>query len=171
MTHWVFNAVEDLEDRLCALLMAVILLVLGLQIVSRYLVGDPPSWTEEVSRQLFVWMVFLGASGAVRTRSHIAIDVLTQRLGRRARQACLWVWSGLTLFFLGQLIFWGGRAVGRVWPTQTATLEISMGIVYLILPISALCMTLRLLQNLHDDLRGVSHDGSLLAPTENANPS
>lgn len=171
MTRSVFRAFDHLEDRLCALLMAVILMVLGLQIVSRYLVGDPPSWTEEVSRHLFVWMVFLGASGAVRTRSHIAIDVLTQRIGRRARQVCLWVWSGLTLFFLGQLIYWGSRAVGRVWPTQTATLEISMGIVYLILPISALCMTVRLIQNLRDDLRGEPYASSPIPSTERANAS
>lgn len=147
---------ERLEERLCAALMAAILVVLGLQIGSRYLIGDPLSWTEEVARHLFVWMVFLGASGAVRSRSHIAIDVLTLRMGRRTRQVCVCAWSALTLFFLAQLVYWGSRAVVRVWPTQTATLEISLGLVYLIVPVSALGMALRLLQNLRDEVAGAS---------------
>ena len=43
--------------------MAAILVVLALQVGSRVL-DAPLSWTEEVARHLFIWMVFFGASGA-----------------------------------------------------------------------------------------------------------
>ena len=45
---------------------AGILIVVVVQIVSR-LIGQPVSWSEEATRFLFVWMVFLGLAAGFRT--------------------------------------------------------------------------------------------------------
>jgi len=41
------------------------------QVIARYAFGHPITWTEEVCRYLFVWVVFVGAGVAERSRAHI----------------------------------------------------------------------------------------------------
>ena len=64
---------DNFEDEVASLLMMAITVILILQICTRYFLGDPLSWTEEVSRHLFVWLVFFGASGAIRMAASVAI--------------------------------------------------------------------------------------------------
>ena len=45
-------------------------------VVLRYAFNDPLTWGEELIVGLFTWMVFIGASAAVRTHMHIRIDVM-----------------------------------------------------------------------------------------------
>ena len=63
---------SDALDRLCrwgALAAMVLMVVLiGIQVVARYLWSQPPSWTEEGARYAMVWAGLLGATVAFRTR-------------------------------------------------------------------------------------------------------
>jgi len=45
--------------------MAVCILI---QIVARYLIDEPPAWTEELARHAMIWAGFLGATVACRRR-------------------------------------------------------------------------------------------------------
>jgi len=63
---------SDALDRLCrwSALAAMVLMVvlIGVQVVARYLWSQPPSWTEEGARYAMVWAGLLGATVAFRTR-------------------------------------------------------------------------------------------------------
>ena len=91
---------DNFEDEVASLLMMAITVILILQVCTRYFLGDPLSWTEEVSRHLFVWLVFFGASGAIRDRSHIAVDVVSEHLSLRMRLIIMLGSNLLVLFFL-----------------------------------------------------------------------
>src|SRR5258706_12716479 len=56
--------------------MAFSAVLLFVNVVLRYWFLSPIAWAEELSLYLVVWMVFVGASVATRTRGHIAIDLL-----------------------------------------------------------------------------------------------
>lgn len=146
--HWL----DNFEDEVASLLMMAITVILILQICTRYFLGDPLSWTEEVSRHLFVWLVFFGASGAIRDRSHIAVDLVNARLRPRARLVVMLGSHVLVLFFLGNLLYWGALAVGRMWSLATATLEIPFGLVYTVFPITATLMIVRTLVQMREDV-------------------
>jgi TRAP-type C4-dicarboxylate transport system permease small subunit len=142
------------EDWVASALMAAILVVLALQVGSR-VIGAPLSWTEEVARHLFIWMVFFGGSGAIRDRSHVSIDLAVRALPRRTRLLVALSGNVLVLFFLCNVIYWGARAVARMWSIPTVTLEIPFGAIYLVLPIAGVLMTLRtVLQMAEDAERG-----------------
>ena len=62
---------------LMALAIAILIIPVTLQIVSRYTALIPSwIWTEELSRFLFIWMVMLGSMIAVREGTHFVVDVL-----------------------------------------------------------------------------------------------
>jgi len=66
-----------------AMLASLGLVVYGVAL--RYGLNQPQTWLDEVVGYLLVATVMLGACDALRKREHIAIDLLTARLGRRAR--------------------------------------------------------------------------------------
>ena len=98
------------------------------QVIARYAFGHPITWTEEVCRYLFVWVVFVGAGVAERSRAHITLDFLTSRLSPSVRRRLdvvngilcvgmvllLFVWYGwsLTVVSMRQQSPFGGPPVG-----------------------------------------------------------
>lgn len=60
-----------------ALLLGVLLGLVVYQILARWVDFIPRAlWTEEISRFLLVWVIFLGAAIGVRERSHFVVEVL-----------------------------------------------------------------------------------------------
>lgn len=55
------------------------------EVLARYLFNAPTVWAAELSQLLLIWGVFLGAAVLLRDGRHIAITMLTGRLGRRGR--------------------------------------------------------------------------------------
>ena len=64
-------------------LMALIVLVVTWQVVTRFLMSTPSSVTEELARFLLIWIGVLGSSYALRTRAHLGIDILSTKLQDR----------------------------------------------------------------------------------------
>ena len=62
-----------LLEFVAAILLMGITLVVTMQVVCRYLLKDLPPWSEELSRYLFIWAIFMGACvalGAALSRQH-----------------------------------------------------------------------------------------------------
>lgn len=57
-----------------------IVLVMGLAVFMRYVMSAPLQWVEELLITIFIWSLMLGAVSAMRTRSHVSIDVLVSCL-------------------------------------------------------------------------------------------
>ncbi len=148
------DRLKNFEIEFAGLLMAAILVVLILQIITRYVFNAPLAWTEEVARHLFIWLVFFGASGAIAQRSHVVVDVLFNTFPKPLRTAASIGSNFLVLFFLGNLFYWGALSVQRMWSIPTATLELPQGLVYAVFPVTALCMIARTLLAMIDDARG-----------------
>ncbi|RKR04359.1 TRAP-type C4-dicarboxylate transport system permease small subunit [Kushneria sinocarnis] len=112
-------------DRLLALLSALSLLgivvVVVPQIVSRLMLPITLSWTEELSRYLFIWMVALSAGLILRRRRHITLELFQHRLGRRGRAlhqgvVCL-VLGGFSLIALSPAWRFAGVGAFQTSPT------------------------------------------------------
>jgi TRAP-type C4-dicarboxylate transport system permease small subunit len=102
LTNWVTHA---LEAAIVACLTVMAILVMG-NVVLRYGFNSGLVFSEEISRLLFVWLIFLGAILASREHAHLGVDSLVKRLPRAARQACILV-SGVLMILMCALLFWG----------------------------------------------------------------
>lgn len=63
-----------------AALFAIVILVC-IQVFSRYFIGAPTPGLAEISRILFIWLTFLGSALLISRRELIVIDLLHDRLG------------------------------------------------------------------------------------------
>jgi TRAP-type transport system small permease protein len=88
---------QALRLAIAACLAAMVVLVFG-NVVLRYGFNSGITVSEELSRWLFVWMIFLGAIGALRRRAHLGMDSIVARLPLRGKQACFALSHVLMLF-------------------------------------------------------------------------
>jgi C4-dicarboxylate transporter DctQ subunit len=63
-----------IEDVLCAIALGSVAIIICGQVVSRYVFNYTPSWSEELSRYLIVWTIFIGTAVGVRKNIHIGVD-------------------------------------------------------------------------------------------------
>ncbi|WP_423801202.1 TRAP transporter small permease [Neobacillus sp. SAB-20_R2A] len=61
----------------CLSLMAIFVFT---NVVLRYAFDSGITWSEEVSRFLFVWLIFLGAILAFKDNEHLGVDVVVKKL-------------------------------------------------------------------------------------------
>jgi TRAP-type C4-dicarboxylate transport system permease small subunit len=84
--------VADLLERVTEWIMALMLAVMvGLvfgNVVLRYVFNSGIVAAEEIARLMFVWLVFLGATVALRHQRHLGLEILQSRLPVKVRRAC-----------------------------------------------------------------------------------
>lgn len=71
---------------LCAA-MAVMVVVVGTQVALRYGLNSSLDWADEIARLAFVWSIFLAIALAIRTGSHIGVEIIVARLPAALRGA------------------------------------------------------------------------------------
>lgn len=124
---------------LIALLMALMVINVTWQVFSRYVMGDPSSFTDELSRYMMIWLGLAGAAYVSGKNGHLAIDILPEKLkGNKLLALQLFIHS-IVVFFGLVIMIWGGGNL--VYITQTlqqksATLQIPLSWIYGIIPIS-----------------------------------
>jgi TRAP-type C4-dicarboxylate transport system permease small subunit len=77
------SRVQRLAESAMALALAVMALAVFINVVLRYGFGSGIAASEELSRLLFVWMVFIGATAAYPMGEHMAFTSLLRPLQRR----------------------------------------------------------------------------------------
>lgn len=113
------------------------------QVFTRYLTRHPSSFTEESARYLLIWIGLLGAAYVTGRGMHLAIDLAPRALkGRGKRRLEVFV-AACVFTFAACVMVWGGARL--VWMTlylnqTSAALQIKLGYVYLVLPISGFLM-------------------------------
>ena len=118
---------------LCVGLIFVMLGLLVTQVLMRYFLGAPPSWTEELAIILFAWLVLLYATVGLRDGFHVAIETIPARFERLHRWANRWV-AALSVLFGWVTLTAGIAYVGRTSGQKTAALQIPIEVLYLCVP-------------------------------------
>ena len=133
--------VDKCLERLLMGLMALLVVDVLWQVLSRYVLASPSSFTDELAGFLLIWVGLLGAAYVTGQEGHLAIDLLERKVDaawqRRLRALSLLV---IALFAVAVMI------VGGSWLVYTrfylgvtsASLQVNLGYVYLVLPLSGL---------------------------------
>lgn len=136
---------------------AVMVLLVLWQVIARYLLNSPSSFSEALTRYLFVWLVLITATYAFGSRDHMCITVLNERLKGRVRTAVNIVIEAATAFFAGCIMIYGGSAITAMQMVQTdSSLHIPMGIIYGVIPVCGVLIIFYCVCNVLEELRGAA---------------
>jgi TRAP-type C4-dicarboxylate transport system permease small subunit len=120
----------------CALLAVVCCLGLW-QVVSRFVLSQPSTWTEEIMRRLLIWCVMLGVVVAFRHGALVSVDLMLRRAQGTWRSVVRGIITSVSLVFLCVLLWFGIVLVWRVRFQTFASIDLSMGWAYAALPVGA----------------------------------
>jgi len=69
------------EKTIACLFLLIIVFTMAAQVFARYVFGAPFTWSEEVARLALIWMTFISAAFVMAERRHIAVDMISTRVG------------------------------------------------------------------------------------------
>lgn len=124
-------------------------LVLGANIVMRYLFENPIAWSNVVTRYAYIYIVLLGTAVSYIEGSHAQIDFVYDSVSKRM-QAVFDLFHYLAMLLLcGILIFYGTHHVITMWPVHSPVVKnLSVGVVYLSIPVSGAVMVIFLVRKI-----------------------
>lgn len=65
---------------------SMIVLIILLQVISRYVFNSPFSWTMELNIFFFEWLVFIGASVALKDKEHVKMDFFVLKFSEKVQK-------------------------------------------------------------------------------------
>lgn len=140
---WVLDHIEEIVG---GTFFVIIVITVFLGVLFRYLLNNPIPWTIELATIAFVWVVFLGASSAMKHQMHIGIDALT-RLAPKPVQEVLGIAVNLGMLWLLWFFIYGGWTFSiSAWMKITPVFKMPYTFVDLAVPVGSTLMAIRLVQ-------------------------
>ena len=99
--RWLDNS---LEETLMVVSLILMTIIMGIQVFSRYVLGASPSWSEELTRYLFVWAGFLSVSYCTKRCISIKIEQFVAMFPKRGKAVFKLVNHTFELIFFFYLI-------------------------------------------------------------------
>jgi len=136
------------EKLIISLFMITMSIFILIQVISRYVFQDSITWTEEASRYMFIWLIFLVVGIGFKENKHISIDFLID-LSPPIVQKIIKQIIFLLMLALSLLFVWEGYVLVsqmQMFAQTSANLQIPMWWIYLSLPVGFLLSAIRLIQ-------------------------
>ncbi|MFN4098464.1 MAG: TRAP transporter small permease [Pararhodobacter sp.] len=112
------------------------------QIVMRYLIRQPTSWSEPVLQMAIIYMVYLGIAVTFRRGALVSIDLLQTFAKGRFESLLRWFILAAILTLLGHMFWYGWAMAARAQANIHPTLGISMMWAFVSIPVGAVFATI-----------------------------
>ncbi|UOQ49852.1 TRAP transporter small permease [Gracilibacillus caseinilyticus] len=132
-------------------LLMVMVAVTSWQVISRYILNNPSSVTDEFLRFSLIWFSLLAGAYVVGKKGHIAITFLHDRVKSETKKRWLEIIVQISFILLAIIMVTGGtKAVSLTMAQISPSLHLPMGYVYLALPVSGVIILCYSVINLFD---------------------
>jgi TRAP-type C4-dicarboxylate transport system permease small subunit len=154
---------DHTEEVILVVFSVIMVSVIFLQVIMRYVFDASLSWSEELARYSFIWLVYIGISYGVKKQRHIKVDVLLLLFKERGRLVLTIISNLLFLFFCLFVIRYGSGIAMTILELgqKSPANQIPMGIVYLAAPVGMGLAAIRIIQNLIKQFKALFGDGEL----------
>lgn len=131
--------VDKILGSVLIIIMSIMVVNVLWQVFSRYILGAPSSFTDELARYLMIWIGVLGAAYVSGKNMHVAIDVLPSKLNEKNQKTLARIVDLVIISFVFLALCIGGiRLVYLTFVLEqhSPALQIPLALVYLALPLS-----------------------------------
>jgi len=148
--------IDKLLEKLLILLMSILVIDVLWQVTSRYILSSPSSFTDELAGFLLIWVSLFGAAYVTGKKEHLAIDLLLQRSAPH-NKIKLEIFIHFMVFMFSFFVL----VIGGIWLVYTrfilsvksAALQLPLGYVYIVLPVSGLIILFYTFDNSYNLLK------------------
>jgi len=150
---------------LAGLLLLFITFSISYSIFTRALGFQSPVWTVQFNEYSLLWMTFLGSAWVLSRRKHVAVDIITARLGTGGRKTAEVVHSLLGMGVCGVLCWYSSLMTLNLFQrgvTDVQAVDMPKYLVLIVIPVGFLVLTAQFFRNLAASLgrtREVTQEG------------
>jgi TRAP-type C4-dicarboxylate transport system permease small subunit len=148
--------IDKVIEMLLIGLLSLMVFNVSWQVFSRFILGNPSSWTEELTRYSLIWLGMIGSGYVTGKKMHLAIDYFANKAKQPTRSYIeIFIHSAVLLFALSVMVIGGINLVGLTLYLEqiSASLQIQLGYVYLALPISGLLIMFYSAENIFETIK------------------
>lgn len=146
---------DKAEEYCLVAILAICVVIIFAQVIMRYVFNNSLSWSEEVCKYLFVWMIWLGTSLGAKVKGHLCITIISDQVKGVPKYVLdivvKLIWLALCLF----LVINGSELVmSMIARNKTASSIpwLKVWVVYLAIPFSQGVLSIRILLDIIGDV-------------------
>lgn len=152
--HQIKEVLMKIVGACTAFLFAFMTVIGTYQIVSRYVFNRPSTISEELLTYTFAWMALLASAYVFGKKDHMRMEFLADQIRGPIRPVVELLIQFIIFAFAAVVMVYGGIAITKLTMTQvTASLQIPMGYVYAMVPVSGVLIMYFTLVNALDVLK------------------
>lgn len=154
--------VDKFIEFICIAFVGIMTVLVTWQVITRYFFKQPSAITEQTSKYMFVWLVLLGAAYVFGKREHMSMVFIKEKFtGRAAVTVDIVVELIVIGFALGILVIGGYKNTLLTMSQSDSALPITIGMIYIMLPISGLLTVFYGICNIFKIAKGSSKEEAL----------
>jgi TRAP-type C4-dicarboxylate transport system permease small subunit len=147
------RALSEIILRLACVSLGIVSVLGFLQVLTRFVINQPLTWSEVLIRLLIIWTVMLGAVIAFREGAQISLDFMFRKSGRFQRPLHFLI-SAACIVYLGILIWYGTELAWRTRFQEIGSMEfLPMSVGYAAIPVGAAFSIIAVIANFLDPKR------------------
>ena len=152
------NKLRDLLTQLLNVLAGASFLVMVIltcwQVLTRYALNNPSSWSEELVSYMFAWMSLLGASLVTAERGHMNIPIVVEKCSPSLQKLLLCLAELIGFLFSAIILAYGGFQIANLAMGQmTSSLGVPIGVFYVVLPLCGVLNMVYTVLNMTDIIK------------------
>lgn len=148
------NGITRILNGLAGISFIAMVILTCWQVLTRYVLKNPSTWSEELVGYLFAWMSLLGASIVTCERGHMNIPIIVERFGETAQKGLNCFGEVVAFLFSAVILVFGGVQITTLAMGQmTSSLGVSIGIFYIVLPLCGFLNMIYTVLNIVDILK------------------
>ena len=148
------NIYNNLEEYLLIISLVCNVLLVFLQVIMRTVFKNSLTWSEELSRYIFIWQIWLGASTALKYNEHIRVTLIYSFMKSEKLKSVIGLAADFIWFlFCAYMVLNGKELLVSMAARNAASsgLQLPLVYVYMAFPIASFLVCLRLLGVLAGD--------------------
>ena len=125
------------------------------QVIARYILQNPSTWSEELVGYLCAWMSLFGATLVTSERGHMNIPVIVERFSPNVQKALNCLGELIAFLFSAIILVFGGVQITSLAMGQmTSSLGVPIGVFYVVLPLCGVLNMIYTVLNMIDIVKG-----------------
>lgn len=136
------------------MIMTIMVILVTFQVISRYIFNSPSSFSEALTKYLFVWLIIISATYIFGQKEHICISFLKDKLPEKAKNAVNILIELIVIVFSLTIMLYGGFVITKMNMFQfDSILNIPTGVIYSIIPICGVLIIFYSIYNIWDYIK------------------
>ena len=130
------------------ILFAIMSVLIFFQVFNRFITNQSLTWSEEISRYLMIWVIFLASAVVFRTNAHMAVNNLVDALKGNAKKTIIVISTIFQALFVALIIYAAIGLMPMVAGQFSPAQRINMAIPYSSIPVFAVLCIVALIEKI-----------------------